>query len=61
MVENKTVGADSLSARGTLPTAGRAHAYRMRLYGGREILIGAPAPRSTTFIIYYFLFIICNR
>ena len=25
MVENKTVGADSISARGTLPTAGRAH------------------------------------
>ena len=39
MVENKTIGADSISARGT----------------------GAPAPRSTTFIIYYFLFIICNR
>ena len=25
MVENKTVGADSISARGTLSTAGRAH------------------------------------
>ena len=25
MVENKTVGADSISARGTLPTSGRAH------------------------------------
>ena len=25
MVENKTIGADSISARGTLPTAGRAH------------------------------------
>ena len=25
MVENKAVGVDSLSARGTLPTAGRAH------------------------------------
>ena len=25
MVENKTVGADSISARDTLPTAGRAH------------------------------------
>ena len=25
MLENKTVGADSISARGTLPTAGRAH------------------------------------
>ena len=25
MVENKAVGADSLSARGTLLTAGRAH------------------------------------
>ena len=28
MVENKTVGADSISARGTLPTAGRAHIER---------------------------------
>ena len=53
MVENKTVGADSISARGTLSTAGP--------YGGRGISSGAPAPRSTTFIIYYFLFIICNR
>ena len=30
MVENKTVGADSISARGTLPTAGRAPLRRQR-------------------------------
>uniref|UniRef100_UPI003FEDFC50 hypothetical protein n=1 Tax=Gemmiger formicilis TaxID=745368 RepID=UPI003FEDFC50 len=60
MVENKTVGADSISARGTLPTAGRAH-IECAPTAAEEFSSGAPAPRSTTFIIYYFLFIICNR
>ena len=54
MVENKTVGADSISARGTLPTAGRAH-------------IDAPLRRQRNFErcastalyhIYYLLFFI---
>ena len=61
MVENKTVGADSISAHGTLPTAGRAHIAMLCPYGGRGISSGAPAPRSTTFIMDYVLFIICNR
>ena len=56
MVENKTVGADSISARGTLPTSGRAH-IECAPTAAEEFR----AVRSTTFIIYYFLFIICNR
>ena len=42
------------------PSTGRrsAGAYRMRPYGGREFLSGAPATRSTRFIIYYLLSII---
>ena len=60
MVGNKTVGG-GFHIRPWHLANGRAGAYRMRPYGGRGISSGAPAPRSTTFIIYYFLFIICNR
>ena len=57
MVENKTVGADSISARGVPGAIHLAGAYRMRPYG--YFFERCAAPRSTAFIIYYFLFIIC--
>ena len=57
MVENKTVGADSISARGTLPTAGRAHiecaptaAEEFRAVRQHR------APPHLLFIIFYLLF-----
>ena len=55
MVENKNVGADSISAR-TQAAALRAHiecAPTMYIF-----LSGAPATRSTAFIIFYLFFII---
>ena len=61
MVENKTVGADSISARGTLPTAGRAQiecaptaAEEFRAVRQHR------APPHLLFIIFYLLFAIDN-
>ena len=61
MVENKTVGADSISARGTLPTAGRAHiecaptaAEEFRAVRQHRV------PPHLLFIIFYLLFAIDN-
>ena len=50
MVENKTVGADSISARGTLSTAGRAHIECAPT--AAENFERSAATRTTNFIIY---------
>ena len=61
MVENKTVGADSISARGTLPTAGRAHIECAPTAAEEFLAVRQPrAPPHLLFIIFYLLFAIDN-
>ena len=61
MVENKTVGADSISARGTLPTAGRAHIEcAPRAAVDFRAVRQHRAPPHLLFIIFYLLFAIDN-
>ena len=55
MVENKTVGADSISARGTLPTAGRAHIECCALRRQRNF---ERCASTALHHIYYLLFFI---
>ena len=51
--KNKIVGADSISARGTVRRGHCPGAYRMRPYG--TLFSGAKATQSTCFIIFYLL------
>ena len=61
MVENKSVGADSISARGTLPTAGRAHIERAPTAAEEFRAVRQHrAPPHLLFIIFYLLFAIDN-
>ena len=59
MVENKTIGADSISARGTLPTAGRAH-IECAPTAAEDLNDQHRAPPHLLFIIFYLLFAIDN-
>ena len=55
MVENKTVGADSISARGTLPTAGRAHIECAPTAQRNFERCASTALHHLLFIIFYYL------